>query len=446
MKLHLAAMSNIPAKQTRREFMMTWGGAVLEQINQLLKRPDIDVRNCLDWTLVVDRLLQYLPSAALFLDVQLKIYYFIVKPQLYLYDKLVCAYDGQVVRYDVTWKCAKTVYASSSPSFDQKDSKRPVDTGNLKNEPKKTKFLKLGAGVLTVTGFTGLALECPKLVPSEAHEFIKGSLLRVCNFRRLALGPMACPIAFGCDNMSRDHKMLTMLLRTAWPELDTLCGQNIHNFVLFCEDLVHVNLRFDRCVPQRKTASIYSDVRVFTSAMHAAVNRCRLPHTPSRFITFSEWKRPAPQFLRDYTILELSPADFQGLLKLEFQAAIQNDDPDPDWVLVMQSLFNELGEKNLQQLTLTLELNGSHALPLFVLITIAKNLDFDRFLLDIDVGYENELQLLCEAKAIFNWFQVPRCAEQKSQISQAEEIAEYVKVSSVTARAVQVSTGLSGGT
>ena len=120
-KIQLLTMDFNYAKQIRRDFSITWCTRALEKVKKLLDQHIITSRRgCKATTFLIDRLAAFIPGPHLFVEVQLLIFNYIVKPNITNYDIALAVFDGQIIRFDVTWGAAKFVYASDGNKSSRK--------------------------------------------------------------------------------------------------------------------------------------------------------------------------------------------------------------------------------------------------------------------------------------------------------------------------------------
>ena len=128
-------------------------------------------------------------------------------PNVPVYDEACIVRDGSVCRLDVTWGPTKYVYARAKA--DQKEAETPED------DVKKVVYHKVAGAVQTLCGGIGIIMECPRLVPGETHEAMKGPLLKVQEVRRKHFGIAGASGSIGNDCMRRDYIFITNLMATS---------------------------------------------------------------------------------------------------------------------------------------------------------------------------------------------------------------------------------------
>ena len=114
-------------------------------------------------SLLLHVLLDFVPSEKSLQKVLLAIYQQLVLPHMATYNEAVCAFDGQLVRIDGTFKSATTVRQSDPTT--RYGKKRIVQ-------------LRVAGAVLVAIGLEGLCLVEPRLVPWESGPYIYVFLTR----------------------------------------------------------------------------------------------------------------------------------------------------------------------------------------------------------------------------------------------------------------------------
>ena len=220
-------------------------------------------------TRVLLALEEFTPSDESIKELMLLLFTTMVKPQLARYDACVCAFDGQLIRIDGTFRCAAVVRAYAP------------NTGHPRGRQKKAVsgvYKKVGGCVLVAVGLEGLCLTTPRIVRAENGDSIGGVAKYTMQCRRQVLGSTSAPAAFVTDSI-RQHK--NILLKATWqvyPELAASVQESkcdVTDVILMMQDIPHREWVFTR---QAATPKHHPDRLEYCADIKHVFHRLRVPY------------------------------------------------------------------------------------------------------------------------------------------------------------------------
>jgi hypothetical protein len=262
-------VDTLTTASVRRRILSTWFSHALKiveavkiaQAAQMLRTKKLQRAA----SLLIRVLVDFVPSEQSLKKVLLAMYQQLVLPNMKAYNEAVCAFDGQIVRLDGTFKSATVVRL------------RDLTTRHGK---KKCVLRRVAGAVLVAIGLEGLCLLEPRLVPWESGHSMYGLVNTICVFRRAALGSLSAPAAFTTDNIRQHQSALLRGLWNVYPEL-AIAAQHAEvgdkPSVLLLQDIAHREWQFTKKVagPRSKQHADYSD---YIRCMKDVFHQLRLPH------------------------------------------------------------------------------------------------------------------------------------------------------------------------
>jgi len=255
----------------------------------------------------------FLPSDKSIGALMLVLYKGIVEPQLERYDACVCAFDGQLVRLDGTFKCASVVRAYA-----------PWTGGVGRHRRTTGDFKKVGSCVLVAVGLEGLCLTTPRLVRAENGPSIEEVATYVMRARRAVLGSTSAPAAFVTDCIRQHKNVLWSALALVYPELATSVEDeelDINDVVLMLQDIPHREWAFTR---QAATPKHHPDHADYCAAIQEVFHRLRIPYdqqvhdrqVQSLELWMNTWSKEAARITGDTVSLRTAQNQVQrGILE-----------------------------------------------------------------------------------------------------------------------------------
>ena len=231
-------------------------------------------------------LADFVPSDNSICELMLVLYEKLVKPQLPRYDAYVCAFDGQMMRIDGTFKSASVVRAYG-----------PAELGRRnQGESKGARVVKTVAGcVLVAVGLEGLCLTTPRLVRTENGESISQLAKYVMRKRRDVLGSTSAPAAMVTDSIRQHKKLLWKAVTEVYPEMEASIKEGRmeqDDAVLMLQDIPHREWVFTR---QAAVPKHHPDRADYIAAVKEVFHRLRVPHSEDQSRkgeeVMQEWKR-----------------------------------------------------------------------------------------------------------------------------------------------------------
>ena len=204
---------------------------------------------------------------------QLVLYQNLVLPHMEKYDEAVCAFDGQVLKIDGTFKSASAVLAYGGSETSARGRR-------------VTKRFKVASCVLVALGTEGLNLVTPRLSPAENSASITKMTTDILRKRRRVLGSLSAPAAFSTDHIRQHRHALMKGFGNVYPELlvaiddSTEMEVDKSKMVLLLQDITHRLWGFTKRVATPKT---HPDYRDYVADMKRVFHRLRLPHPAERF-------------------------------------------------------------------------------------------------------------------------------------------------------------------
>ena len=194
-----------------------------------------------------------------------------VAPHLNEYDRMVCAFDGQLIRLDGTMKCAARVLVKE-PEAQLSKRKRKA-----KAAPPRLTYKKVAGAVLVVVGLEGMCLTTPRLVPAESNPHIAILNKDILRMRRSVLGSLSAPAGYVTDCIRRHKKVLLKSLLTIYPEMkNALENPEQKDCILWGQDVPHREWVFTRTIAgRRRTHGDYVD---YVAAVKEVFHQLRVPH------------------------------------------------------------------------------------------------------------------------------------------------------------------------
>ena len=262
-------VDTLSVSSVRRRVLEQWTAEALENISYLKREQSawgFDTQEMQKATNLLLTLTDFVPSDDSLSDLLLTIFQNVIAPQMKEYDRMVCAFDGQLIRIDGTMKCASQVLM-----------KTPAGVGD-KKKGQTTTYRRVGSCVLVAVGTEGLCLTTPRLVPGENNESL-GNLNRdILSMRRSVLGGLSAPAGYVTDCIRRHKNVLRSSLLDVYPELNTV-WQSVEQKdepVLWGQDIPHREWVFTRRIagPLKQ----HGDYHDYVAAIKDIFNQLRLPH------------------------------------------------------------------------------------------------------------------------------------------------------------------------
>ena len=286
--LHGAYVDLLSVAGCRRRLLDTWlarGLHAATKMKQMQRQLGLRSEKLQAGTRVLLALSDFVPSDNSISELMLVLYERLVKPQLPKYDAYVCAFDGQMMRIDGTFKCASVVRAYA-----------PTEVRGRGDESRSGRTVKKVAGcVLVAVGLEGLCLTTPRLVRTENGESISDLARYVMRKRREVLGSMSAPAAVVTDSIRQHKKLLWSAITEVYPEVGvsvkagTMAAEDA---VLMLQDIPHREWVFTR---QAAFPKQHPDRLDYIAAIKGVFHRLRVPHSEDQQAQeeelMSEWGR-----------------------------------------------------------------------------------------------------------------------------------------------------------
>jgi hypothetical protein len=273
--LHGAYVDLLTVAGCRRRLMDTWlahGLHAVTRIKQMQRTLGLHADKLQAGTRVLLALADFVPSDYSISELMLVMYEGLVKPQLPKYDAYVCAFDGQMMRIDGTFKCASVVRAYA-----------PTEVRGGGDESRSAQTVKKVAGcVLVAVGLEGLCLTTPRLVRTENGESISDLAKYIMRKRREVLGSMSAPAAVVTDSIRQHKKLLWAAITEVFPELGASVTEETmvaEEAVLMLQDIPHREWVFTR---QAAFPKQHPDRADYIAAIQEVFHRLRVRHSPEQ--------------------------------------------------------------------------------------------------------------------------------------------------------------------
>ena len=201
---------------------------------ETLKRTQAELRlttrGLVEASRLVFALADLVPHRDTITSLQLVLFQNLVLPHIPKYDEAVCAFDGQVIKMDGTFRSASAVLAYGG--LERTFKGRCV-----------VKRFKVASCVLVALGTEGLNLVTPRLVPAENTASLTKMAEDILRNRRRVLGSLSAPAAFSTDNIRQHRNALMEGFLSVYPELRVTLEDgkssniNINQVVLLLQDI-----------------------------------------------------------------------------------------------------------------------------------------------------------------------------------------------------------------